>query len=216
MLQVMAEKEAARQEREGGGFDPLTSEERAEENRKELQVLMDNIAGFNPKARTKKEPTPETDNEHNWQLASEGSVSEDGVAGEESEDQDTQTQHKSYFHLLQKGKGTRPKIHKPNDFEKLQIAMRDANKRNKEQRRYFEEEQGMLRQKVRLRFLYTQKSLEYFQKSPINNASKALNICIYEEEQGMLWQKVRHLFVYIHKEPRILSKEPYKCAKRAL
>lgn len=136
------QKERERQLREGDSFDPLTPEEREERNRMELEMLMDKLAYTDGKVKEKRKKSkgekPNTEDDDNL-LPTSSSESEEEEAWGPS-------QHKLY---LQYTKGRKkPKKGVPKEFEKMQIAVREAKKAEKEMKNYREEEEEYLKDLV--------------------------------------------------------------------
>ena len=109
----------------------------------ELEALMDKLALGKGKPGRVEQTKPKTEAKvpDDWQSDRAGSRDE----SESEEADDTQTQHKSYLHLL---KGRKPPKGVPTKQEKLQIALREGRKQEKAMKLYYEEEQQMLRDKV--------------------------------------------------------------------
>lgn len=139
-VQVKEQKERERQLREEGSFDPLTLEEREGRNRMELEILMDKLAYTDEvqKGKKSKEEKPKTQDDDNLWPTSNSESEEEQARGP--------SQHKSY---LQYTKGRKkPKKGVPTEFEKMQIAVREAKKAEKEMKNYREEEEEYLKDLV--------------------------------------------------------------------
>ena len=132
MIQIREKKVSELQSKKGGSFDPLTTEERAEKNRQELEALMDKLAFSHKEAGRR-------------QKKNEKKQASDSPASDT--DSEAEEKHNMMLKFL---KGPKPKAHKPTETERLQIALKQAQNRAKAEKKYYEEEQEYLRDLVRV------------------------------------------------------------------